>query len=227
MDFLREIKDVLFPKFCLGCGKEGTYLCPDCQALIDISEGHYCLCSSPHSLPHPGKCSKCRNNPLDGLYSACSLQNPLVRKLIYHLEHHLIKDIGEPLSDLIIAHFKLSYNDPNQIWEEGILVPLPLSRTEIKQKGFNPAQEIAIHLSTKLSIPLISEGLIKASLGQTKLNFPRAPEILKVKNVESIRGRKILLVDKTYSDGKIMNQGAKALKQAGASQIWGVTVARE
>jgi len=35
------ILDLFFPKFCLGCQKEGTYLCDDCRTLLDISEYNY------------------------------------------------------------------------------------------------------------------------------------------------------------------------------------------
>ena len=38
--------DLFFPKFCLGCQKEGTYLCDDCRMLLDIAEFDYCLCDT-------------------------------------------------------------------------------------------------------------------------------------------------------------------------------------
>ena len=49
--------DLFFPKLCLGCQKEGLYLCDDCRALLDVSEYNYCLCDSkpirlPPSPPH-------------------------------------------------------------------------------------------------------------------------------------------------------------------------------
>lgn len=228
MKVLKEIKDLLFPKFCLGCSKEGTYLCQDCQALIDISERHYCLCSPPRLLPYPGKCPKGQNKSLDGLYSACSFKNPLVKKLIHHLNHPpLIRDLASPLADLIIGHFKLSHNDPYQIWKEGVLVPTPLSSVKRKQKGYNPAHQIASHLSLKLSIPLISKGLIKTT-PQTRLISLKKdpPERFETGNQDKIKGEKILLVDDLYTKGSAMNKAAKTLKQAQARQVWGITVAR-
>jgi len=29
------VLDILFPKYCLGCGKEGTYICKDCELFMN------------------------------------------------------------------------------------------------------------------------------------------------------------------------------------------------
>jgi len=37
-EVLNKIKewllDILFPRFCLGCGREGTYICKDCAIFL-------------------------------------------------------------------------------------------------------------------------------------------------------------------------------------------------
>ena len=107
MEDLNNIKkallNTLFPKFCLGCQKEGTYLCQDCQACLDISESYFCLCPQPKRLTKVGKCEICKDKSLDGIYSAVSYQNQLVKKLIkYFKEEPYLKELADPLSDLII-----------------------------------------------------------------------------------------------------------------------------
>src|SRR4030043_536991 len=79
--------DVLFPKYCFGCRKEGSYLCPDCTSLIEIMEGFFCLCQRPQRLPEAGKCPKCRKKNLNGLYFAASFKNNLIKKLIYQFKY--------------------------------------------------------------------------------------------------------------------------------------------
>lgn len=35
------ILDIIFPKYCLGCGKEGTYICKNCEVyLMDVQPMH-------------------------------------------------------------------------------------------------------------------------------------------------------------------------------------------
>jgi predicted amidophosphoribosyltransferase len=48
-----------------------------------------------------------------------------------------------------------------------------------------------------------------------------------VKDKEKIRGRKILLIDDVYTTGSTMNECARVLKDSGAKEVWGITVARE
>ena len=42
--------DILFPKSCFGCQKQGTHLCDDCKACLEISQYQYCLCQKPKPL---------------------------------------------------------------------------------------------------------------------------------------------------------------------------------
>ena len=48
-----------------------------------------------------------------------------------------------------------------------------------------------------------------------------------VKNKEEIKEKKILLLDDVYATGSTMDECAKILKEAGAKEVMGITVARE
>ena len=149
---MNKIKDFLldlfFPRFCLGCGKEKTYLCEDCKATLGILEEQYCLCNkNPIRLPSPphqnlwrgrktGKCKKCYSKKLSGLYYALSYQeNPLTKKLIQQFKYPpYIKEFAKPLSSLIIEHFLLSSKNIKQILKGGILIPIPLTQKKLKKR---------------------------------------------------------------------------------------------
>jgi hypothetical protein len=76
-------KDLLFPKFCLGCNREGDFLCEDCRELLDINQYNYCLCEKPKRLPPgtvTGKCPSCKNKKLSGLFSALSYKEKKFNK---------------------------------------------------------------------------------------------------------------------------------------------------
>ena len=65
--------DLFFPKFCLGCKKERTYLCDDCRALLDILNSIIAYVTDQSRLPpesKTGKCSRCQDKKLSGLYFA-------------------------------------------------------------------------------------------------------------------------------------------------------------
>ena len=224
--------ELLFPRFCLGCQKEGTYLCQDCLSLIEISQHQYCLCQMAQRIWQGGKCKKCASRKLNGLYFAVPYQNSLVQKLIRLFKYNpFIKELSGTLASLIINHFQLLDNPPD--FSEFLLVFIPLEKRKLKQRGFNQAEEIAKELSKSLEIPLVSDCLlkIKANFPQVRLSGKEREENIKgvfsIKNIEKIRGRKILLVDDVYTTGSTMEEGARVLKTAGAKEIWGVAVARE
>ncbi len=224
--------DLLFPKFCFSCGKEGSYICDDCQSFLDVLEYQHCLCNTPKIIiNNNGKCAKCQSRKINGLFFAVSYQNKIVQKLIHQFKYKpFTKDLAKPLSDLIITHFHILGKTLN--FENFILIPIPLHKSKIKQRGFNQSEEIAKELSRSLQLPLISDVLIKTkeTTPQMKLLEKQRRENLKgvfaCKKIEKIKDRKIFLIDDVYTTGATMEECAKVLKQSKAKEVWGITVAR-
>lgn len=224
--------DILFPKFCVGCGKEGTYLCEDCFYLIEILEKQYCpFCQIPKIVLDGRTCPLCRKSKkLTGLFCATSYENFLVKKIIHEYKYSLIKELAIPLSLLIIIHF---YNlGKLKNFSDFILIPVPLHKKKLKNRGFNQAEEIAKELSKFLNIPLLSNGLIKTKQTKSQTELQKEDREKNVKGVfvctknSSVRKRKILLVDDIFTTGATMEECARVLKEAGAREVWGVVVAR-
>ena len=221
--------NIFFPKFCLGCEKEGTYFCEDCKACLEISEDNFCLCENPKRLTEEGKCSNCQLKELNGLYFTVSYQNKLIKKLIHQFKYEpYIKELAEPLANLIITHFLL-LDKSNQIWKGKILVPIPLSKGKLKERGFNQAEEIAKNLSNFLKIPLCN-CLVKIKETPSQVDLSEKERRENIKRVfeieEEAKDKRILLVDDVYTTGTTMNEAAKVLKEAGAKEVWGVVIAR-
>jgi len=224
--------DIFFPKICFGCQKQGTYLCEDCKGCFEISQHQYCLCKKPKLLP---KCCQCKNKKLDGLYFPFSYQKTFIKKLIYYFKYNpLIKELSQPLASLIIDHFSLIEKQPEFLSNKNnfIIIPIPSHIQRLKWRGFNPSEEIAKELARFLTIPLISNSLIKnkKTRPQTELSDEERKENIKnvfiVKNQEKIKNKKIILIDDVYTTGSTMEEAAKILKKAGAKEVIGVVLAR-
>jgi predicted amidophosphoribosyltransferase len=133
---LNNILEILFPKFCFSCQKEGDYLCQDCLSTIDILESSFCLCQTPKRLTSVGKCQLCKNKNLDGLYFPTSYKNNLIKNLIHKFKYEpYIKDLSKILSLLIITHFNLIQRKFSP--ENYLLVHVPLTIKKLKKRGFN------------------------------------------------------------------------------------------
>ena len=235
--------NLFFPKFCFNCQKEGDYLCPDCQSLLEISQYQYCLCQKPKRLFQGGKCQTCHSKKLDGLYFAISYQNPLIKELIQKFKYKpFIKELAKTLSNLIITHFQLLDNKPNFVYPvreekfsnraDFILLPIPLNEKRQKERGFNQAEEIAKELAKFLKLQVLNDALfkIKSTLPQVELAAEARKENIRdaflVKNRKAIKNKKILLVDDVYTTGSTMEEAARVLKEAGVKEVWGIVVAR-
>jgi competence protein ComFC len=227
-NFLLEI---FFPKFCFRCQREGSYLCQDCLATLDVLENVFCLCQNPSRLPLVGKCRKCTSLHLNGLYFAVSYKNSLVKTLIHQFKYEpYIKELANSLALLIITHFNLIQKEFSP--ENHILVPVPLTKNKLKKRGFNQSEEIAKKLSRNLNISVVADCLIKEKETSAQMELAREERLKNIKgafsvlNPEKIRGKKILLVDDVYTTGATMEECARVLKRAGAQEVWGVAVAR-
>jgi len=237
------ILDILFPKFCFNCEKEGDYLCQDCQELLEISGFH----------------RNYSTQNLDDLYFAVDYKNPLIKKLIQRFKYEpFVKKLAKSLSCLIITHFQLMDNKPNFLHQpepqrrveknehvlreaqaprasngaDFILIPVPLDKKRLRWRGFNQAEELSKELDGFFRVPLILNCLtkIKETFPQIKLSDQERKEnvrgVFLIKDRELIKNKNILLVDDVYTTGATMEECAIVLKKAGTKKIIGVVVAR-
>lgn len=232
--------DMLFPSFCLNCQKEGSYLCQDCFSLIEITNRQHCpFCNPPKITPEGCTCKFCKKNKnLDGLYYTAPYNNFIIKKIITQFKYPpYIKELSKPLSFFIIQYFKSFEYQPTFLIKtfqsDFLLIPVPLYKKKLKERGFNQSEEIAKELSFFWKIPLISDVLlkIKETSSQIKLSKEEREKNLKeafiCKNFEKIKGKKIILIDDVFTTGSTMEECSRILKQAGAKEILGIVIARE
>ena len=240
VDKIKEfILKLFFPSFCLGCKKEGAYLCDDCKSTLEISEYNYCLCGKNplRILPESknGKCPRCSDKQLSGLYFALPYKEKfLTRKLIYQFKYEpYLKNLAKVLASILLEHFVTAKNNTQEIWENSILIPIPLEVKKQKSRGYNQAEELVKELGHTLNVLSVLDNLvkIKATLPQMELSAKERQENLvgafSIKNPAELGGKKIFLVDDVYTTGSTMEECAKVLRKAGVKSVWGIAIARE
>lgn len=225
--------DIFFPKFCLGCGKEGTWLCQDCEALLEIQEENFCpVCEKLTLNFKTHQACKGLTN-LKGLFWAVDYSNPLVKKLILRFKYQpFARELAKPLAKILISHFLLSGFPLKNRGSTPVLVPIPLTKKRLRWRGFNQAEEIAKEISEFFQLPL--ENLLireKERTPQMEIkNSQKRKENIKgvfsCISEEKIRGKKILLIDDVCTTRATLEEAAKTLKKAGFKEIWAAVVAR-
>ena len=231
--YLNHLTDIFFPKFCVVCKKQGYLLCPDCLSLLEIMEYKYCPFCRKRVLGQEGKCSRHHSAQLNGLYFATPYNNIIIKTTIQKFKYQpFLKELSQPLSQLIITHLHLVSNDAF-LKENSVLIPVPLYKSREKWRGFNQAEELAKHISRHFNIPLEKEVLLKTKKTKEQVRLKKAERArniigaFQIKHPQRIKDKGVFLVDDVFTTGSTMEECARVLKQSGAKEVWGITVARE
>lgn len=192
-----------------------------------------------------GKCQRCQDKELDGLYFALPYkEKSLTRKLIHQFKYKpYLKDLAKTLASILAEHFFISGKNTNEIWENSILVPVPLDKKKIKERGYNQSKELAKELSKIIKIPVLNDFLIKTKHTESQAGLGKAEREKNLQGAFAIKNggmsdipqfldKKIFLVDDVYTTGSTMQECARVLQQPtngypGAKSVWGICIARE
>lgn len=235
---LRQLKnvllDTLFPAHCLSCGKEGIFLCRDCNAAIPLLPpvciGCAMLTPKTDTNPPGHTCRRCRAKiPIRVFISPLLYRTPLARRLIHELKYRRITTLAPLLADMIVSYIRYYRIElPTQ----AIIIPIPLHPRKERVRGSNQATLIAENLAQQLSLTLDTETLIRsiATPPQSALNAAKRHKnvrnIFSIQDKQHLRGTTVILVDDVKTTGATLEQAARALKKGGVRYIWAITVAR-
>ncbi|MFZ3054748.1 MAG: ComF family protein [Minisyncoccales bacterium] len=226
MEYLKRLCDLFFPKKCINCRREGSFLCEDCLSLIPINPFEYCLCEK---LEKRSKCENCKNRSLDRILSTTSFNNKIIKEAIHKFKYGYLERLSIPLSFLVLSHLNAI---DCQIDKSFVIIPVPMHIKKKRRRGFNQSEEVAKIISESTGINL-SIALVKIKETKPQMELNRKERVdnivgcFEVKNKKEIENKVILLLDDVYTTGATMNECARVLKENGAKEVWGLTIARE
>ena len=107
------------------------------------------------------------------------------------------------------------------------LVPMPLSRRRLRERGFNQARLISGHLSRLTGVP--AAHLLSRRHRPTQVGLGREERRRNVSGVYRCsrppeEGASICLVDDVMTTGSSLGDAGRALRKAGAKEVRGVTL---
>ena len=219
--------DLIFPPYCVGCGREGVLICPACEAALPRIEPPWCSkCGLPRSGPCVCGTSRGRIWALDGLRVPFVFEET-IREAIYGLKYKNLRSIAAPLARHLAD---LLLDEP---FSFDLLVPVPLHSRRLRERGYNQAEIIARHLGRLVQVPVATDRLRRhrytapqartADVEERRSNVSRAFGC----RPGSVTGLKVLLVDDVTTTGATLEACAIELRKAGAVEVWGLAVARE
>jgi ComF family protein len=220
--------DLLFPRWCIGCGREGGYICRRCQQSLSFISPPVCpRCGLPQ--PDGELCPTCAgssNTGIDGIRSPFLFEG-VIRRAIHELKYRNLRALAP-----LLARWLYEYLQRNPV-PGGVLVPVPLHRKRLRERGYNQSALLAKELSKLAGLPLAAGCLVRHQAAAPQARTDSAAE--RKRNVTGafscpeggLWGEGVILVDDVATSGATLNAGADALKAAGAASVWGLTVALE
>jgi ComF family protein len=219
------ILDWLFPPDCGGCGNPGTRWCSECKKNVQLVPNPVCdVCGLPQT--RSGLCDRCQQtNPSFKQLRSWAVFEAPVQGALHRLKYQRDIGLGEVLSNQMVAFVK------NLGWPVDMMVPIPLGKKRMKERGYNQVAMVAMPLSMQLKLDYRPEvlGRVRETRSQVGLSAierkKNVKDVFKAKT-DGVRGRSILLMDDVSTTGATLSSAADALYASGADDVYAVTVAR-
>ncbi len=179
-------------------------------------------------VTHP-LCHACRRGiyAFDVARSYGAYDDAMVRAITL-LKHHAVT----PLGGWFAARLAEVIARQPEAFSADIVVPVPLHAARQRERGYNQAELIARPLAKLLHLPLRAYLLVRTKPRPDKLKLTRQERWRTVRGAYYTREdarvdkQRVLLVDDVFTTGATLDACARALRDAGAARVMGVTVAR-
>ncbi|OGO02075.1 MAG: hypothetical protein A2Y90_00700 [Chloroflexi bacterium RBG_13_52_12] len=225
--FKRVSLDLLFPPWCIGCGREGGYICDSCyRQLPSISPPICPRCGRP--LSPENLCPGCtgEQSGIDGIRSPF-LFNGVIRRAIHELKYRNLRALAPSLAGFL-HEFLIDSPLPGDV-----LVPVPIHRKRLRERGYNQSSLLAHELGRLCGLPVIDDSLIRRSYTPSQARASSAAD--RLENVagaftcldKRLREKQVILIDDVSTSGATLSACAGVLKSAGAVTVWGLVLALE
>jgi len=218
-----EFTRSLLPQSCQLCGAGSAIgpMCPPClEDLPWLSRDGCAVCATP--LTNGKVCGACLDRPprfdrVEAVFAYCFPVDALVHAYKYGGKLALARVLGDLLARRVAR-------------DVDAIVPMPLARRRLAERGFNQALEIARVVAADSGIALLPHACRKVTDTPPQAALPWKE---RAKNVRrsfvcdaDLEGMRIAVVDDVLTTGSTLDELARVLRKAGAAEVRGWVIAR-
>lgn len=219
----RQIKYLLAPGLCLGCGASlggGSSFCASCGEHLRLIANPCHYCGQPNPVAGP-VCPACLLNPPRWQKMIAPLEyRGLTRNYLHRLKYDDALYLGGILCQRCLAPLSQAAPPPE------VLLPVPLHRSRLLERGYNQALEIALTWSAELDIPVDRKLLsrIRATESQAYLSAAQRETNLRgaFACADQAQYRHVAIVDDIVTTGATVAEITRLLHRSGVDcvEIW-------
>jgi ComF family protein len=213
-------------QLCLLCDEPGgaaAPLCKPCQTELPWLGTQCEICALP--LAAIGMvCGECQTQPpqFDHVFAPWHYSFP-VDTLITRFKHHGKWPVGRLLGTLLSHHLHHAF--AQGLPRPDFLLPVPLGKHRLRERGFNQAGMLATWLHQQLGLPLNTQLLKRERETDAQQDLDANARKRNLRNAfvltdaAQIEGKHVALVDDVLTTGATANTLARLLKKAGARRV--------
>lgn len=209
------------PHHCYGCGEAGSALCGNCKYNI-VSEPFAGCIVCQRAVGPRGVCSTCTAG-YDRAWVAAQREGEMEQLLnAYKFQHQ--KASWRVLTELLAERL------PDFAQQPVVVVPVPTIARHIRQRGYDHVGLVARSLATQRQLPY--RPVLRRQTNSVQLGATRRQRLAQAKEAFRVKGELCtddiyLLVDDVVTTGATLEYAARALKKAGAKQVWVAALVRQ
>jgi ComF family protein len=215
----------LMSPVCLLCGghSDADGLCGGCHNSLPRLTGMHCpVCAIPD--PTGERCGRCLNKPphFDRVVAPFMYEFPttvLIQGLKYRGNLACARPLAAGLAEVLE---KEPYPD--------LIIPMPLARARLADRGFNQAMEISRRVATDFGLDISVNICHRAREGTPQAALPWKQRATNVRNAFAcdvdVSGKSVAVVDDVLTTGATLDELALTLKRRGAREVIGWIAAR-
>ena len=225
------ILDFIFPRKCVSCKRNGSYLCKKCLSVVKTVQP-FCPVCGKNAIDGATHFGCKRKLGLDGMVSVWRYSG-VIRKAVLKLKYKFTFDLANELSLLAFPYIEENFS--LSFLKNKVLIPIPLSSKRERWRGFNQTELlgriIARHFGWKFSSNLLLRKKFtrpQTGLGKKERrknirgNFEVNPEYRRILNKDV----QIIVFDDVWTTGATLKEAGKTLKRKGFTTVWGFTLAK-
>lgn len=217
----------IWPATCIACGltadeDSGRDLCLPCHAALPWNSSACKGCALPLPVDEGGsRCGSCQatTSPLEQVTASFAYAAPLDR-LLPMFKFHQSMAAGRLLSGLMAETLKGAASaNPG-----ASLVPIPLHRRRLRQRGYDQALELARPLAKRLAMPLRADVLIRPKTTNAQSRLDKSARRGNLSGAFKVHPRcsvppHVILIDDVMTTGATLEAAAVALRRAGVARV--------
>jgi ComF family protein len=235
------VLDFVFPPHCVSCGLPlppdvNKSLCVSCALRIrwiGSDRCRHCGDAVGQGQGAVDECPSCRTFPPRFIQAASALavyESGPLRDLVLSLKFGRKIHVAWTLGDLLARRIA----ETGLLVPGTVLVPTPLTRSGLRERGFNQAEELARRIGTVLKLP-VETGLLKkirstppqATLGTEQRRENLNGAFACNRNVaKRFTGANILLIDDVITTCSTISECARTLADSEIKSVRAASIAR-